>query len=747
MKKLVKMNEAEEPCRESEHLYRTIFETSGSAMIVVEENMGISLVNHEFEKISGYLKYEIENKKKLTQFIGEKDLPRVTEYHQKRRFEAASVPANYEFKFINRQGIIRDMHIKVNMITGTKKSVISFVDITDQKLVEENVNNSKSQHLSLLQAMFEAHTACMLLTEPLNGKISDANPAACNFYGYTKSELLNMNISDINLLPKADSEKMRFMALHEKQRYFLFPHRLKSGEMKLVDVYSSPVTHKGEKKLFSIIFDVTDRENYKEELYLEKELLRTTLLSISDGVITTDPQGRITSINKAAERHTGWTPEEAQGRPLEEVFRIINEFTREKNESSASKVLTTGDIIELSNHTILISKDGIERPIEDSAAPIKGEDNKISGVVLIFRDMAEKKERQAKIEYLSYHDQLTELYNRKFFEEEIVKLDTEDNLPITLVIGDINGLNLTNDAFGHLAGDKLLQRVAAVIKQECRADDIVARFGGDEFVILLPKTEGEEARIILKRINESLLNGNEDAIPISISFGWETKRDPSEEMAVVFKQAEDYMYRRKLSESASMRNKTVKVIIKTLYEKNEREQQHSARVSKLCAAIGTALGLRGEDISELRTVGLLHDIGKIVLDDRILDKAGNLSNVEITEIKRHAETSYRILSSVNEFAQLAEYVLAHHERWDGKGYPKGLKGYEIPLHARIIAVADAYDAMTSDRPYRKALSVETAIEEIKVNAGIQFDPDISRVFLENIKQWHYIFDEHLNNLF
>jgi HD-GYP domain-containing protein (c-di-GMP phosphodiesterase class II) len=142
------------------------------------------------------------------------------------------------------------------------------------------------------------------------------------------------------------------------------------------------------------------------------------------------------------------------------------------------------------------------------------------------------------------------------------------------------------------------------------------------------------------------------------------------------------------------------------------------------------LGLSAEDIDELRTLGLMHDIGKITLEDRLLDKPGKLSDSEYLEIQRHVETGYRILSSLNEFSSIAGHVLAHHERWDGTGYPNGLKGEEIPLEARIIAVADAYDAMTSDRPYRKALSEEAAVEEIKRNTGTQFDPAIVKAFVE-----------------
>ena len=350
----------------------------------------------------------------------------------------------------------------------------------------------------------------------------------------------------------------------------------------------------------------------------------------------------------------------------------------------------------------------------------------------LWRDISERKQMENKLEYLSYHDQLTGLYNRRFFEEELKRLDVERNLPLTIVMGDVNGLKLINDSFGHAMGDELLKKVAEVIIKGCRTDDIVARLGGDEFVILLPKTDAYEAEQIIKRIKDLALKEKVGSIDISISFGYETKNNEEEKIQDIFKKAEDHMYKKKLFESPSMRGKTINAIITTLHEKNKREEQHSHRVSKLCKSMGKALGLSEDEIKELKTVGLLHDIGKIAIDENILNKPGKLTDDEWEEIKRHPEIGYRILSTVNDMSEMAEYVLAHHERWDGKGYPKGLKGEEIPLQSRIITIADAYDAMTSERSYRSALPEEVAIEELKKNAGIQFDPELVKVFIEKV---------------
>lgn len=354
----------------------------------------------------------------------------------------------------------------------------------------------------------------------------------------------------------------------------------------------------------------------------------------------------------------------------------------------------------------------------------------------LLRDIGERKEFEKKLEYLSYHDQLTGLYNRRFFEEELDRLDVERNLPMTLVMGDVNGLKLINDSFGHSMGDELLKKAAEVIKKGCREDDIVARLGGDEFVILLPKTDAAQTEQIVKRIKAEAAKDNVASVDLSISFGYQTKQNSEEIITEIFKKAEDYMYREKLFESPSMRGKTINAIINTLHEKNVREERHSQRVSELCKSIGIAIGLSEREIQELKTAGLLHDIGKIAIDENILNKPGKLTEDEWQEIRQHPEKGYRILSTLNDMTEIADHVLFHHERWDGKGYPKGLKGKEIPLQSRILSIADAYDAMTTERSYCKGKDEKAAIEELRNSAATQFDPELVTVFIEKILKNH-----------
>ncbi len=478
--------------------------------------------------------------------------------------------------------------------------------------------------------------------------------------------------------------------------------------------------------------DITDRRNLEQKVYSEKEQFRTTLLSVGDGVISTDARGRIQIMNPVAEDLTGWTQIEAQGLPFDKVFSIINEFTGEESENPVKRVLETLEIIELANHTLLISKDGRKIPIEDSAAPIISENGSLKGVVIVFRDFTDKKEKLIEIEYLSYHDHLTGLYNRRYMEDSMIRLDTRRNLPFTIMSVDVNGLKLTNDAFGHKMGDELLISCGEMLKNVCREDDIIGRIGGDEFMILLPKTDEAAAQRIMERIEMASKKIKLDSVIVSLALGFSTKNSEDMDIQTVMTIADNNMYKNKLKYGKIMRSQTIELLLKNINLKYDNEQIHTERVSQYCEVIAREMGFSENDVDKVKTAAILHDIGKIMVSQEILNKPGRLTMDEYEIIKQHPETGYQILKSVDEYASLALDVLYHHERIDGKGYPEGLKGEEIPLAARIIAVADAYEAMTANRPYHVPKSKVEAIEELLRCSGSQFDAEIVRVFVEKV---------------
>ncbi len=350
----------------------------------------------------------------------------------------------------------------------------------------------------------------------------------------------------------------------------------------------------------------------------------------------------------------------------------------------------------------------------------------------VAQDISEHKKIENKLRYLSYHDHLTGLYNRRYFEDILTKLDTLKNLPLSIIMCDINGLKMVNDSFGHNSGDLLLINAAETLKGICRKNDVIARIGGDEFVILLPNTPSSEAFQIANHIKNLASKCLIENIELSISYGYETKLYAKQSIFEILSTAENHMYRQKIYERSSIRSKTIDLIMNTLFEKSNREAKHSFRVSKICQMIATKMDLDRDSIEQMRIAGLIHDIGKIGVDEKILNKPAKLTEDERGDINRHTEIGWRLLSSTNEFSELAQFVLNHHEKWDGSGYPNGVKGESIPLESRIISVADAFDAMTSDRSYKKGISIKEAIQELISCSGTHFDPNIVDVFVNKI---------------
>lgn len=701
-----------------------LFENAPMALFFCDDKRRVFQVNAEAERIFGYREREARGKTLEDLIVPEEDRAFGSslsdDVHESRKTVRFSAQRRRMDGSLLTVECIGFPLILEGEVMG---SVVIYQDITEYKRREEK--------MSLLGQMLDSAPVSLSIHDT-EGRFLYANRETTELHGYEEDEFMALNLNDLEKVGSESlvAERVRMIAEHGEVSYEAV-HFRKDGSSFPVQILVKAIEWCGNPALLSIANDITGRKMAEEALFFEKERFKTTLLSIGDGVISTDNSRNILIMNKVAENLTGWTNAEARGKSMEKVLEIISEATGERCNDLAQRVLDTGEKTDHADHAVMISRDGRMIPVEDSAAPIRDMAGETTGVVIVFRDCTEKRERQREIEYLSYHDQLTGLYNRRFFDEELKRLDVPRNLPLSLVMIDVNGLKMFNDAFGHLAGDDLLKRVADVLKREFRADDIVARFGGDEFVVLLPWTNSEQVAPMLARIDASMANEQVEKVPLSVSCGWGTKTDIHENIAKTFETAEDHMYRKKISQKTSYNQRSVQLILETLYSKLPGEQAHSSHVSRLCEWVGNGMGLSGTEVHELKTAGVMHDIGKIGISKYIMDKKGPFDDVEWGEIRKHPETGFNILSAVNEYGSVAEIILSHHERWDGKGYPRGLRGEEIPLYARIIAIAEAYDAMVSGTNYRKAMSKEEALIELESCAGAQFAPDIVPVFISN----------------
>ena len=444
--------------------------------------------------------------------------------------------------------------------------------------------------------------------------------------------------------------------------------------------------------------------------------------------IITDSEGRAVNCvclgaNNSFEKMTGRSRNQLVGQKLYDIMPEADDIFTNLIES-LGQVVASGESsrFELYSETFQCWFDIIAYRFEPQRFAV------------IIRDITVSKTEELRNRYLSCHDSLTGLFNRHFLETEMQRLDTSRQLPISVIIADINGLKLINDTYGYNEGDKLIRNAAAVLKEICRKEDIITRWGGDEFIVLLPQTPADTALEISERIKAKCQLYNERSVPFSISIGTASKNKAEEPLAKVQKVAEDRMYRHKLQNYREIKGALLKSVYRKLQEKSFETEDHIRRVRNISLKIGENLALPQAELNRLAVLVLLHDIGKIKIFEEILTKKGLLDNEEWETIKMHPEAGSRIARATEEFAHVADDILSHHERWNGSGYPRGLKGEEIPLLARIMAIADAYEVMTSGRPYRRALLPAAAIIELKRCAGSQFDPRLVEIFVSLLRQ-------------
>ena len=473
--------------------------------------------------------------------------------------------------------------------------------------------------------------------------------------------------------------------------------------------------------------DISVQKKLVEELLNNKNKLDLVLNSVHVGIWELDVAENKRSFDNQSCILLGIDPVSFEGTE-EEFYAVVHPDDRNKIKAALSETINRGILYEPDYR--IVSHDGSIHYITSRAELRLAEDGSPQTISGILWDITERKITENAILHLSYHDMLTGLYNRRFFEEELKRLDTDRQLPLSIILGDLNSLKLTNDTFGHMEGDKLIMETAKLLKKVCRSDDILARWGGDEFVILLPKTPIAAAEEIVQRIKKECSELFVQKMPIGLAIGIASKSESRQNMEDIIFEAESNMYKNKLAGKQSSAGSVIAALEQALYEKSNETMEHTQRIKELSLKFGKKLKLHLHQLDELALLASLHDIGKVAVPETILLKEGALSENECEVMRRHPTTGFNIAQSSPQIAHIAKYILSCHENWDGSGYPEGLAKEEIPLLSRIVAITDSYDVMTGNRSYKCAISKEDAVKELKKYAGIQFDPVLVEKFIE-----------------
>ncbi len=596
-----------------------------------------------------------------------------------------------------------------------RKAYFNEIQITESEIQYRNLFNKSKSNL--------------LLVNPENGNIVDVNETSMDTYGYSFEEFTSLNVNNVIVTTKENFTTPLSSYTDGVNQQMSQKHKKKNGKIFDVEVHSGLIQLDGKTFLYLTIIDVSQKMENMRLFKDADEQLKTTLLSVGEGIVVSDEHHRITLINDKAMSLLGLT-QHPNRKKVFEVIRLYSNNIEKSFEELYIEALETGNVYRSDNSFQLLSPDDLGGFVEFTISPIQGESETTHGGVLVLRDVTIDKERQEEIQFMSQHDFLTNLYNRYHFEQEMKRLDVVRQLPISIIISDANGLKLLNDSLGHLEGDKLLKEISQIIQRATRSEDIVARWGGDEFTVLLPQTTNSDALKVVNRIHDLADKSLFNIIKPSISIGLATKTSELQDLNIILKQAEEIMYENKANEGKRARRMFLDRFIELNSTRLKDYETHVNNMEQITKKYASFYNLSEHDTEHLVLLTRFHDIGLIAIPPEIINHPGSLDDFEWSKVKTHPDVSSRIIAAVPQFQHLSEELLYHHENVDGTGYPNGVKLDEIPHNSRLLRIIDSYESMTSDKVYKQKMSHDEAITELLKYAGTYYDTEEVKRFIK-----------------
>lgn len=635
------------------------------------------------------------------------------------------------------------------------------------KDISENISNERRLRESenLFKTMFENAPEAYYMSTT-KGVFLDCNQMLEKLVGYRKEELIGRNFVQIGLFSLGQIMKVSSLlyknSLGESTGPDEFVLTRKDGTRVSVEISTRVIEKDGQKVLLSMARDITEHKKLEIMVKRTNRLLedqvrkRTTEMTASNQALEKEIAERLRVENLLRESETrlkaifdlvpcGIMLVDAHSHKIKEINKLGQELFGARLE----------EIVGQECHQYICPAQRGACPITDLNKEIDREERSIftkSGATVAvlksvsritigeadyllesFIDITERKKADDALRYHSMHDQLTGIYNRNYYEEELRRLKSIPGVPLALTICDVDGLKIINDTMGHEQGDLLLKKVARILCESFPKGAMIARIGGDEFAIIMTPCTEKTAEEYCITLRDKIEAANEKSdIKISVSIGFAAGNTSECEIAALVKQADDNMYRDKMLHHSSSSNALVQTLKNALGERDFVTSGHADRMQYVAECFAQGLNLPERTVSDLSLLAQFHDIGKVGIPDAILFKPAALTPEEKAIMQKHSEIGHRIAESASILSDIGDLILKHHEWWNGEGYPLGLKGEEIPLECRILAIIDAYDAMINDRPYRRAMPVEAAVAELKKWAGIQFDPRLVEYFTNTI---------------